>query len=806
MGVRAVREESEDTRDDGRGDAAFLLKTNNKEATGKIVSQIINSSEFVGGSISIVDFETLLRKDWLPKSCFDLANVFKESLPQVQVHTEEAKHQHQFAKHDFNSPRWCDHCFKFIWGLSKQGVKCKVCGYSAHRKCSNNVPLYSCVGKKLSKRDWETLRKMKKSPELLISQDQVASAYSVQEVNHELEKVFLTNPTWCDICMNFIWGVTTKQAFKCKNCNFTIHKKCCPTDKGLSGCTALLTNEPRLLNASSQSTPTKASAFRKLLAPDLKKSSDNLEEAQTNGSRSSEKASATSYLLGNAVASKRDGNSNSKMFEQFLIVGADTSVEGDFDYGNMESEQEFPPKFVFQYPKDASISFDLNLVLNFCFPEGLQVKGVDRKDEAFDNLVYTPISRAEQIANSFVFVITGDEIYYGVCVYNKEFVRCEPSLIPSQLQSSANRLIELYAPRCYCFISRYPFFHMLHDVLYSILARERVHIISNIDNPNVKARDSHQFELLEALYAMTTPSFGERITFTLPGDYLQLEYSVPTAEDPYLISLWCMEFLTEKLSIGSIVQLLNALLLEKSVVVVGQHYHTLTASVLAVIGLLRPWIWQGTLVTILPHNLKDIIDSPVPYVVGVTSLSEDEMQRCNQSVILYVDIDKLVPPQGGFPKLPRYKHLYDSLKSKFTKLKSSTPDDLAVEKLSGSRIVGRAKTEELLCILDELYCYNENLLENLKRMWKSSIDFEDRTQVKELTEAIPPKYQAFYSKLFETQLFQFYAVEIVGLSNSTAGRRIGDRERMSRRDVEMQKQKVDALVVRQIRLRSYTHA
>jgi len=34
----------------------------------------------------------------------------------------------------------------------------------------------------------------------------------------------------------------------------------------------------------------------------------------------------------------------------------------------------------------------------------------------------------------------------------------------------------------------------------------------------------------------------------------------------------------------------------------------------AVIGLLRPLIWQGTLITILPHNLKDIIDSPVPYV------------------------------------------------------------------------------------------------------------------------------------------------------------------------------------------------
>jgi len=65
----------------------FLLKSKT-EATGKIVSQIINSSEFIEGSISIVDFEAVLRREWLPKGCFDLAAIFKESLPQVQVHSE----------------------------------------------------------------------------------------------------------------------------------------------------------------------------------------------------------------------------------------------------------------------------------------------------------------------------------------------------------------------------------------------------------------------------------------------------------------------------------------------------------------------------------------------------------------------------------------------------------------------------------------------------------------------------------------------------------------------------------------------
>lgn len=56
------------------------------------------------------------------------------------------------------------------------------------------------------------------------------------------------------------------------------------------------------------------------------------------------------------------------------------------------------------------------------------------------------------------------------------------------------------APRVYCFISRFPFFKLHYNVLYSILARERLYTIESASGP-----------LSEA---MTSPSFTTTITET----------------------------------------------------------------------------------------------------------------------------------------------------------------------------------------------------------------------------------------------------------------------------------------------------
>ncbi|KAI8078836.1 uncharacterized protein BX664DRAFT_380965 [Halteromyces radiatus] len=46
---------------------------------------------------------------------------------------------HDFKPSSFTIPTTCDYCKSTIWGLSKQGMTCKVCGFNCHAKCEMKV-------------------------------------------------------------------------------------------------------------------------------------------------------------------------------------------------------------------------------------------------------------------------------------------------------------------------------------------------------------------------------------------------------------------------------------------------------------------------------------------------------------------------------------------------------------------------------------------------------------------------------------------------------------------------------------------
>eukprot|EP01103_Thecamoeba_quadrilineata_P008124 TRINITY_DN17902_c0_g1_i1.p1 TRINITY_DN17902_c0_g1~~TRINITY_DN17902_c0_g1_i1.p1 ORF type:complete len:137 (+),score=1.22 TRINITY_DN17902_c0_g1_i1:30-413(+) len=57
---------------------------------------------------------------------------------------------HTWSLHHFNRPTWCTHCGKFIWGIGKQGYKCKMCKFPAHKECHKQIST-GCTGKSPSK-------------------------------------------------------------------------------------------------------------------------------------------------------------------------------------------------------------------------------------------------------------------------------------------------------------------------------------------------------------------------------------------------------------------------------------------------------------------------------------------------------------------------------------------------------------------------------------------------------------------------------------------------------------------------------
>eukprot|EP00850_Spirogloea_muscicola_P008148 SM000043S15776 [mRNA] locus=s43:10209:18109:+ [translate_table: standard] len=140
------------------------------------------------------------------------------------------------------------------------------------------------------------------------------------------------------------------------------------------------------------------------------------------------------------------------------------------------------PQILFKYPPGRRLALkDLPL---FCFPAGVQARVVERTPSMSDlNDVLYGQAHQKRDDQAFVFrlKVANNTTLYGICVHVQEVVQRSPGVLaasPPPLSSppaaaTGGRLLTS-APRCYCFLTRLPLFDLHFEVLYSIVAQERL--------------------------------------------------------------------------------------------------------------------------------------------------------------------------------------------------------------------------------------------------------------------------------------------------------------------------------------------
>ncbi|KAI8619860.1 integral peroxisomal membrane peroxin-domain-containing protein [Chytriomyces sp. MP71] len=53
--------------------------------------------------------------------------------------------RHAFAEHTYSAPASCDVCAGFLWGIVRQGYRCRQCGFNAHRSCLAPASALTCL-------------------------------------------------------------------------------------------------------------------------------------------------------------------------------------------------------------------------------------------------------------------------------------------------------------------------------------------------------------------------------------------------------------------------------------------------------------------------------------------------------------------------------------------------------------------------------------------------------------------------------------------------------------------------------------
>ncbi|CAM9153547.1 unnamed protein product, partial [Phaeothamnion confervicola] len=130
------------------------------------------------------------------------------------------------------------------------------------------------------------------------------------------------------------------------------------------------------------------------------------------------------------------------------------------------------------------------------------------------------------------------------------------------------------------------------------------------------------------------------------------------------LELWSSALALSMLPAENVVRAVNVLLLEKCLVVLGRDLGLVSVTATALLSLLRPFEWEGVFVPVLPTSLLDVLQSPVPVVVGLQAPFDADDPRLHSVVVLDLDapaVEDQFHMASMTERLPICKELCDDL-------------------------------------------------------------------------------------------------------------------------------------------------
>ncbi|KAE8686060.1 hypothetical protein F3Y22_tig00111086pilonHSYRG00004 [Hibiscus syriacus] len=185
-----------------------------------------------------------------------------------------------------------------------------------------------------------------------------------------------------------------------------------------------------------------------------------------------------------------------------------------------------------------------------------------------------------------------------------------------------------------------------------------------------KENKNDLLQIVFGYHALALPPRGSEIVFQ-PLEHLQaIEYERPPISALALDESYFYSFeaagINAKLAAAeealalSILDVLAGVLLEKQVVVVCPNLGVLSAVVLALIPIIRPFQWQSLLLPVLPVTMLDFLDAPVPFLVGVQDKPADLKMKTTSNLV-QVNLPKKQVKTCYVPPLPQRKELVSEL-------------------------------------------------------------------------------------------------------------------------------------------------
>eukprot|EP00271_Cylindrocystis_brebissonii_P004863 TRINITY_DN16781_c0_g1_i1.p1 TRINITY_DN16781_c0_g1~~TRINITY_DN16781_c0_g1_i1.p1 ORF type:complete len:740 (-),score=110.14 TRINITY_DN16781_c0_g1_i1:1248-3467(-) len=192
---------------------------------------------------------------------------------------------------------------------------------------------------------------------------------------------------------------------------------------------------------------------------------------------------------------------------------------------------------------------------------------------------------------------------------------------------------------------------------------------------------------------VVVPMLGKDLNIEEGGVSTIVMDQLVAAEEAQMTAPWTITILCSLLSLKNILVLVEAALLEKQIVFVSPNLGILSALVLSVIPLIRPYVWHSLLLPILPDDMLGFLEAPVPFVVGVQHKTPEVRQRTSNLVRVNVHKNKMKLP-SALPSFPKHDQLFAALEPVYTALANAASGGARQAQLHQSRPVHRVTEKQ----------------------------------------------------------------------------------------------------------------
>ncbi|KAJ8750860.1 hypothetical protein K2173_016041 [Erythroxylum novogranatense] len=237
-------------------------------------------------------------------------------------------------------------------------------------------------------------------------------------------------------------------------------------------------------------------------------------------------------------------------------------------------------------------------------------------------------------------------------------------------------------------------------------------------------------------------------------EFAEAHNALMIEEEAISLSTWAVACICGTLRLEHVLTLFAGALLEKQIVVVCSNLGILSAVVLSIIPLIRPYQWQSLLMPILPDDMLDFLDAPVPYIVGVKNKTSVVQSKLTN--VLMVDTDRNQVRAPSIPQLPNHKELFSCLSPYYSKL-------VGESYLAKKRPIYECTDTQVQAakdFLEVLRCYLDSLCSKLRSHTITNVQSNnDKVSLllkESFIDSFPSRDRPFMKYFVDTQLFSVH--------------------------------------------------